>query len=86
MSPTGKVKEAIRGGHSTPADIACATGLGQGTVEVILAHLEHSAQLVRESLSSCPTGGCGSCSHSDGCSGAEGGRREPVLLKLSAHP
>ncbi|MDK4279863.1 MarR family transcriptional regulator [Corynebacterium accolens] len=81
MSPTDKVKEAIRGGHSTPADIARATGLGQGTVEVILAHLEHSAQLVP-----CPTGGCGSCSHSDGCSGAEDGRREPVLLKLSARP
>ncbi|WP_411703015.1 MarR family transcriptional regulator [Corynebacterium sp. LaCa142] len=86
MSPTDKVKEAIRSGYSTPADIARATGLGQGTVEVILAHLEHSAQLVRESLSSCPTGGCGSCSQSAGCSGAEAGRRGPVLLKLSARP
>ncbi|MBK4149633.1 MarR family transcriptional regulator [Corynebacterium macginleyi] len=86
MSTTDKVKDAIRGGYSIPADIARATGLGQGTVEVILDHLEHSAQLVRESLSSCPTRGCGSCSHGDGCSGVEAGRREPVLLKLSVRP
>ena len=86
MSPTEQVKEAIKQGKSNPAEIAKATGLGQGTIEVILAHLERSAELVRESLTSCPTGGCGSCSHSDGCSGAEGGRREPVLLKLSARP
>ena len=61
MSPTEKVKEAIKQGKSNPVEIAKATGLGQGTVEVILAHLERSAELVRDSLTSCPTGGCGSC-------------------------
>ena len=30
MSPTEKVKEAITQGNSNPADIAQATGLGQG--------------------------------------------------------
>ena len=47
MSPTEQVKEAIKQGKSNPADIAKATGLGQGTVEIILAHLERTAELVR---------------------------------------
>ena len=67
MSPTEQVKEAIKQGKSNPADIAKATGLGQGTVEIILAHLERTAELVRESLTSCPTGGCGSCAQAGGC-------------------
>ena len=82
MSPMDKVKEAIRRGKSNPAEIAKATGLGQGTVEVILAHLERSAELVRESLTSCPTGGCGGCAQASGCSGAAAKRRGPVLLQL----
>ena len=82
MSPTEKVKEAIRRGNTNPAEIAKTTGLAQGTVEVILAHLERSAELVRESLDSCPTGGCGSCAQAGGCSGAAAKRRGPVLLQL----
>ena len=39
MSPTEKVKEAIKQGKSNPVEIAKATGLGQGTVEVILCLL-----------------------------------------------
>lgn len=85
MSPTEKVKEAIKQGKSNPAEIAKATGLGQGTIEVILAHLERSAELVRESLTSCPTGGCGSCAQAGGCSGAAAKRRGPVLLQLRRH-
>ncbi|MDK8668950.1 MarR family transcriptional regulator [Corynebacterium marquesiae] len=85
MSPTEKVKEAIKQGKSNPVEIAKATGLGQGTVEVILAHLERSAELVRESLTSCPTGGCGSCAQAGGCSGAVSERRGPVLLQLRRH-
>ena len=46
MSPTEKVKEAIKQGKSNPVEIAKATGLGQGTVEIILAHLERSAEPV----------------------------------------
>ena len=82
MSPTEKVKEAIKQGKSNPVEIAKATGLGQGTVEIILAHLERSAELVRESLTACPTGGCGSCAQAGGCSGAAAKRRGPVLLHL----
>lgn len=33
MSPTEKVKEAIKQGKSHPVEIAKATGLGQSTVE-----------------------------------------------------
>ncbi|WP_408918809.1 MarR family transcriptional regulator [Corynebacterium kefirresidentii] len=86
MSPTEQVKEAITQGKSNPADIAKATGLGQGTVEIILAHLERTAELVRESLNSCPTGGCGSCAQAGGCSGAAAGHRGPVLLQLRRRP
>ena len=86
MSPTEQVKEAIKQGKSNPADIAKATGLGQGTVEIILAHLERTAELVRESLNSCPTGGCGSCAQVGGCSGAAAGQRGPVLLQLRRRP
>ncbi|WP_408919109.1 MarR family transcriptional regulator [Corynebacterium tuberculostearicum] len=86
MSPTEKVKEAIRRGKSNPADIAQAAGLGQGTVEVILAYLERSEELVRESLTACPTGGCGSCAQAAGCSGAFAERRGPVLLQLRRNP
>ena len=84
MSPTEQVKQAITSGHSRPGDIAMATGLSQGTVDVILAHLERSRQLVRESLSSCPTGGCGGCPQAGGCSGAAATGRGPVLLQLRA--
>lgn len=86
MSPTQQVKEAIKQGKSNLADIAKATGLGQGTVEIILAHLERTAELVRESLNSCPTGGCGSCAQAGGCSGAAAGHRGPVLLQLRRRP
>ena len=86
MSPTEQVKEAIKQGKSNPADIAKATGLGQGTVEIILAHLERSAELVRESLTMCPTGGCGSCAQAGGCSGAAAAHRGPVLLQLRRRP
>lgn len=86
MSPTEQVKEAITQGKSNPAGIAKATGLGQGTVEIILAHLERTAELVRESLNSCPTGGCGSCAQAGGCSGAAAGHRGPVLLQLRRRP
>lgn len=86
MSPTEQVKEAIKQGKSNLADIAKATGLGQGTVEIILAHLERTAELVRESLTSCPTGGCGSCAQAGGCSGAAAGHRGPVLLQLRRRP
>ena len=82
MSPTEKVKEAIRRGNTNPAEIAKTTGLAQGTVAVILAHLERSKELVRESLTACPTGGCGSCAQAGGCSGAAAKRRGPVLLQL----
>ena len=86
MSPTEQVKEAIKQGKSNPADIAKATGSGQGTVEIILAHLERTAELVRESLTSCPTGGCGSCAQAGGCSGAAAAHRGPVLLQLRRRP
>ena len=86
MSPTEQVKEAITQGKTNPADIAKATGLGQGTVEIILAHLERTAELVRESLNSCPTGGCGSCAQAGGCSGAAAAHRGPVLLQLRRRP
>lgn len=86
MSPTEKVKEAIKQGKSNPAEIAKATGLGQGTVEIILAHLERTAELVRESLTSCPTGGCGSCAQAGGCSGAATEHRGPVVLQLRRRP
>lgn len=85
MTPQAKVSEAITHGLTRPAEIAHATGLGVGTVEVILAHLEQTAQLVREPISACPTGGCGSCPQSGACSGASG-RRGPVLLKLTTPP
>ena len=86
MSPTQQVKEAIKQGKSNLADIAKATGLGQGTVEIILAHLERTAELVRESLTSCPTGGCGSCAQAGGCSAAATEHRGPVLLQLRRRP
>ena len=86
MSPTGQVKEAIKQGKSNPADIAKATGLGQGTVEIILAHLERTAELARESLNSCPTGGCGSCAQAGGSSGAAAGQRGPVVFQLRRGP
>ena len=86
MSPTEQVKEAIKQGKSNLADIAKATGLGQGTVEIILAHLERTAELVRESLNSCPTGGCGSCAQAGGCSAAATEHRGPVLLQLRRRP
>ena len=86
MSPTEKVKEAIKQGKSHPVEIAKATGLGQGTVEIILAHLERTAELVRESLTSCPTGGCGSCAQAGGCSAAATEHRGPVLLQLRRRP
>lgn len=86
MSPTEQVKEAIKQGKSNLADIAKATGLGQGTVEIILAHLERTAELVRESLTSCPTGGCGSCAQAGGCSAAATEHRGPVLLQLRRRP
>jgi len=86
MSPTQQVKEAIKQGKSNLADIAKATGLGQGTVEIILAHLERTAELVRESLNSCPTGGCGSCAQAGGCSGAAAEHRGPVVLQLRRRP
>ena len=86
MSPTEQVKEAIKQGKSNPADIAKATGLGQGTVEIILAHLERTAELVREALTSCPTGGCGSCAQAGGCSAAATEHRGPVLLQLRRRP
>lgn len=86
MSPTQQVKEAIKQGKSNLADIAKATGLGQGTVEIILAHLERTAELVRESLNSCPTGGCGSCAQAGGCSAAATEHRGPVLLQLRRRP
>lgn len=86
MSPTEKVKEAIAQGKSNPADIAQAAGLGQGTVEVILAYLERSEELVCESLTACPSGGCGSCAQAGGCSGAAAKHRGPVLLQLQRNP
>ena len=86
MSPTEQVKEAIKQGKSNPADIAKATGLGQGTVEIILAHLERTAELVRESLTSCPTGGCGRCAEGGGCFAAATPQPGPVLLQLRRRP
>ena len=46
MSPTEKVKAAIRRGNTNPAEIAKTTGLGQVTVAEILTHLERSKELV----------------------------------------
>ncbi|QGU02640.1 hypothetical protein CKALI_08920 [Corynebacterium kalinowskii] len=82
MTPTEKVREAILSGVTTVERIASKTGLRQGTVQLILEDLELSGGLVRESLSSCPSSGCGSCGQSTGCSGAQGSRG-PVLLKLT---
>lgn len=85
VSPSEQVRAAIVGGFSRPDDIAKRTGLGVGTVQLILDHLERSGDLVRDSLASCPSSGCGSCRQATGCSGAGGmkGPRGAVLLKLT---
>ncbi|AGE36723.1 hypothetical protein [Corynebacterium urealyticum] len=85
MTPQAKVAEAITRGVTRPVDIALETGLGQGTVEVIMTHMERSAQLVREPIGGCPSTGCDRCPQSRVCSGASGSRG-PVLLKLSSPP
>ncbi|QTH60456.1 MarR family transcriptional regulator [Corynebacterium hindlerae] len=82
MIPTELVRAAISAGCGTVADIARHSGLSRGTVELVMDHMGHTGELVRESLSSCPTSGCGSCSHNSGCSGSTGARG-PVLLKLT---
>ncbi|WP_407921615.1 hypothetical protein [Corynebacterium epidermidicanis] len=52
-------------------------------MELVMEHLERSGELVRESLSSCPSSGCGSCTANTGCSGAANPQgRGPVLLQL----
>lgn len=82
MTPTEQVSGAILTGMTSVGDIARHTGLAQGTVELILEHLERSGALQRETLSSCPSSGCGACGQATGCSGASGSRG-PVLLKLT---
>lgn len=82
MTPIEQVRSAILGGTTSAKNIARETGLGEGTVQLILEHLERSGALVRETLSSCPSSGCGSCGQSTGCSGASSSRG-PVLLKLT---
>lgn len=82
MTPSELVRAAILEGNTSVAAIAKETGLGQGTVQVILEHFERSGALIRETMTSCPTSGCGSCGQATGCSGATG-NRGPVLLKLT---
>lgn len=88
LAPTEAVKQAVVRGCASRAEIAAETGLAAGVVELVMDHLERSGELRRETLSSCPSGGCGSCDSSGACSGS--GRsvasRGPVLLKLTARP
>ncbi|MEJ5929209.1 FeoC-like transcriptional regulator [Corynebacterium sp. H128] len=81
MTPTELVRNAILAGCASREEISRRSGLGAGTVELVMENLERSGGLVRETLSSCSASGCGSCGQSTGCSGAAG-VRGPVLLKL----
>nr|WP_083984359.1 FeoC-like transcriptional regulator [Corynebacterium epidermidicanis] len=83
MTPSEQIKSAIRSGCTSRPEIARKTGLSPSTVELVMEHLERSGELVRESLSSCPSSGCGSCTANTGCSGAANPQgRGPVLLQL----
>lgn len=85
-SPIAQVKDAISSGTTTRAGIAHVTGLEIGTVNLVISHLLSTGELSAETLNTCPSTGCGSCTAAAHCGAAHNkpGRqtRGPVLLSL----
>ncbi|MDO5031218.1 FeoC-like transcriptional regulator [Corynebacterium sp.] len=81
LSPIDAVRAAMAEGAGSRAGIARRTGLEPGTVDLILAHLEAVGDLSVETMSACPSGGCGSCAAASAC-GSAGHSRGPVMLSL----
>lgn len=93
MSPTRTVLAAIAAGVPTLADIARATRLDRGVVEMAVESLVRRGYVEAEHLrGGCPPQGCTSCASGDagrpGCGAESPGtsRGGPVLVSLSVRP
>ena len=83
--PLHLVLAEITAGTPTLAEIARRTGLTDDVVHAAVDHLVRAGRVTSTELSlGCPTGGCGTCPSSDGCSlPAALGARRPGLVSLS---
>ncbi len=83
--PLHRVLAEITAGTPTLAEIVRRTGLTDDVVHAAIDHLVRAGRLTSTELSlGCPTGGCGTCPSSDGCSlPASHGARRPGLVSLS---
>jgi hypothetical protein len=83
--PLHLVLAEITAGTPTLTEIARRTGLSDDVVHAAIDHLVRAGRITSTELSlGCPTGGCGTCPSSVGCSlpPAQGARR-PGLVSLS---
>ena len=83
--PLHLVLDEITAGTPTLAAIGRRTGLSDDVVRAAVDHLVRAGRLTSTEFSlGCPTGGCGTCLPSDGCSlPAALGARRPGLVSLS---
>ena len=83
--PLHLVLAEITAGTPTLAEIARRTSLTDDVVHAAIDHLVRAGRITSTELSlGCPTGGCGACPSSDGCSiPALLGARRPGLVSLS---
>jgi hypothetical protein len=83
--PLHLVLAEITAGTPTLTEISRRTGLTLDVVHAAIDHLVRAGRITSTQLSlGCPTGGCGTCSSSGGCSlPAAVGRRRPGLVSLS---
>ena len=83
--PLHLVLAEITVGTPTLTEIARRTGLTDDVVHAAIDHLVRAGRITSTELSlGCPTGGCGTCPSSDGCSLPTSlGSPRPGLMSLS---
>jgi hypothetical protein len=88
--PLHLVLAEIAAGTPTLTEVARRTGLTDDVVHAAIDHLVRAGRITSTALSlGCPTGGCGTCPSSAGCSRppAQGARRPGLVsLSLASHP
>jgi hypothetical protein len=83
--PLHLVLAQIGAGTPTLTEIARRTGLTDDVVRAAIDHLVRAGRIASTELTlGCPSGGCGSCPVSDGCSlPTSGPGRRPGLVSLT---
>ena len=83
--PLHLVLAEVTAGTPTLTEIARRTGLSDDVVHAAVDHLVRAGRITSTQLSlGCPTGGCGTCPSSDGCSLPKAtGNRRPGLVSLT---